>query len=78
MAATIVVLPQLSSPVVDFHVSIRFVDHIIKASQNELLLSGKDWTEKDPACCPSAPVQILLRRDQKDNWKLIEKKAAVR
>lgn len=76
MGGSIVVFPELSSPVVEFNPSVRIINRIIKVTENELTLEGMDWSPSDALCCPSIPVYIIMRRDGKNNWNLIQKKPA--
>jgi hypothetical protein len=63
-----IVNPVMSSPVVKFNVPVHGINGIIKYSKTELLLSAKTWGPDDGHCCPSIPVNILLRRDPEGNW----------
>jgi hypothetical protein len=71
---TFVVDPLESSPIVKFDVPVHYVEGIVKFSASELLLSAKDWAPDDAHCCPSIPVHILLRREDKGNWNFVEKR----
>lgn len=64
--------PGASSPLIKFETQIRDI-RVIKATENELTLSGLDWGPNDPHCCPSIPVRVRLMEDSQGNWKLIEK-----
>lgn len=70
---SVAVLPKLSSPVIEFDPSVRIINKIIDVTANELTLEGMDWSSSDALCCPSMPVHIFMRRDKKNNWKLIKK-----
>lgn len=71
---SVMAFPELSSPIVKFEPSIRIIETIDKATENEITLTGKDWDwDHDGLCCPSVPVQIIMRRDKNNDWKLIQK-----
>lgn len=74
VGGSVFALPELSSPVVKFDPTVRIIETIVEATENELTLTGKDWDwDRDGMCCPSVPVEIIMRRDKNNDWKEIQK-----
>lgn len=73
-----VVDPLHSSPVIEFHsVDARGISKIVGNTADSLVLDGLEYDPngKDAMCCPSVPVRVTVRVDEKGNWKVVEKKS---
>ncbi len=69
-----VVDPSQSSPLIQFESPVRTISRIVGNTRDTLILEGKEYADNDANCCPSITVRFTLRVDEKDNWKLVEKK----
>ncbi len=65
-----VVDPLLSSPVVSFE-GFGF-PKLIGNTHNSLVLDGFELGPNDGLCCPSVPVRMTVRVNEKGDWKLIK------
>jgi hypothetical protein len=74
---TYVVQPHLSSPAISFEgAHARSFPKIVGNNKDSIVVDGFEYDPqgKDAMCCPSVPVRITVRVDEKGNWKNIEKK----
>ncbi|MFM9913747.1 MAG: hypothetical protein ACKVN9_09465 [Methylophilaceae bacterium] len=71
-----VIDPSLSSPAIKFQsIDSRFFPKIISNTSDALVLEGMDYDlPKDSMCCPSIPVQVTVKVNEKGDWKVIDKK----
>lgn len=61
-----------SSPLIKFEAPVR-INKIIRATADELILSGLECAPTDPHSHPTIPVLIRLKDDGIGNWRLVEK-----
>jgi ankyrin repeat protein len=66
------VAPELSSPMITFDARLGLYDVVIVAC-DELMAWQLELGPHDPMCCPSVPVRIRLKEDEKGNWNCIER-----
>jgi hypothetical protein len=66
--------PNLSSPIVKFEwIVSRNFPKIIGNTHDSIALDGLDYAGNDGMCCPSLPVRVTVRVDEKGNWKVVER-----
>ena len=67
--------PARSTPVVDFEFNTRFLERIVSATQDTLVVEYLDLDEDDSNCCPSLQYRATLKRDKQGNWTQIKRQA---
>ena len=67
--------PARSSPLVDFEFNTRFLERIVSATQDTLVVEYLDLDEDDSNCCPSLQYRATLKRDQHGNWVQLRRQA---
>lgn len=62
-----------SSPTVKFESPSRYFE-LLDYTHDTLILEGAEYAENDGNCCPSINIRFKMKKDEADNWALVEKK----
>ena len=68
------VVPALSSPQVGLDLPLAYRHRIVGNTADTLTLEGLFWDPShDALCCPSARIQYTMKRDDRNNWAIVDK-----
>lgn len=67
--------PSRSSPLASFEFNTRFLERIVSATHDTLVVEYLDFDEDDSNCCPSLQYRATLKRDKQGNWVQAKRQA---